>query len=161
MTVWVRRTDGWDSSYHAMVSKRGSHSEYNLYLSPSNGKAYCYIKASDGTTTNAATTGTIADDTWVHLATTIDDMTLKFYINGSLDSTHTIASGSKESQSEPFGVGAISGSGGEGFQGYLDQVSVWNRALTADEISKIYNSGDGYADLNALTDKGWIERGTA
>ena len=111
---------------------------------------------------NVSTSGTIADDTWVHLATTIDDMTLKFYINGSLDSTHTLTTGSKQSQTEPFGVGAISGSGSEGFQGYLDQVSIWNRVLTASEISTIYNSGNGVTDLNeALTEKTWIERGTA
>jgi len=164
VTLWVRRIDGLDSDYHAMVSKRsGSSSEYNLYLSPvSSGvsKAYVYITAG-GSTTNVATDSGIPDSTWTHLAVTISGSVLKFYINGSLDATRDVTSGSKGTISQPFGLGAISGSGTEGFQGYLDQVSIWDRALTAGEVSKIYNGGDGVADLNALTDKGWVERGTA
>ena len=80
---------------------------------------------------------------------------MKYYINGALDSTHDLNGAKGTLANQPFGVGAISGTGTEGYQGYLDQVSVWNRALSASEISTIYNSGTG------KNIAGWIERNTA
>ncbi|WP_346855974.1 LamG domain-containing protein [uncultured Draconibacterium sp.] len=40
------------------------------------------------------------------------------------------------------------------FQGGLDQVAIWNRALTSEEILQLYNSGNGlpYSEWNILTD---------
>ena len=158
VTLWVYRTDGLDSSYHAMVSKRsGGNSEYNLYLAPvSSGVSKPDLYITMGSSTfNGSATGAIPDSTWTHLATTIDGDVMKYYINGALDSTHDLNGAKGTLASQPFGVGAISGTGTEGYQGYLDQVSVWNRALSASEISTIYNSGTG------KNIAGWIERNTA
>ena len=158
VTLWVYRTDGLDSSYHAMVSKRsGGNSEYNLYLEPvSSGVSKPHLYITMGSSTfNGSATGAIPDSTWTHLATTIDGDVMKYYINGALDSTHDLNGAKGTLASQPFGVGAISGTGTEGYQGYLDQVSVWNRALSASEISTIYNSGTG------KNIAGWIERNTA
>ena len=59
VTLWVYRTDGLDSSYHAMVSKRsGGNSEYNLYLEPvSSGvsKPHLYITMGSSTFNGSAT----------------------------------------------------------------------------------------------------------
>ena len=158
VTLWVYRTDGLDSSYHAMVSKRsGGNSEYNLYLEPvSSGVSKPHLYITMGSSTfNGSATGAIPDSTWTHLATTIDGDVMKYYINGALDSTHDLNGAKGTLASQPFGVGAISGTGTEGYQGYLDQVSVWNRALSASEISTIYNSGTG------KNIAGWIERNSA
>ena len=158
VTLWVYRTDGLDSSYHAMVSKRsGGNSEYNLYLEPvSSGVSKPHLYITMGSSTfNGSATGAIPDSTWTHLATTIDGDVMKYYINGALDSTHDLNGAKGTLASQPFGVGAISGTGTEGYQGYLDQVSVWNRALSASEISTIYNSGTG------KNIAGWIERNTS
>ena len=158
VTLWVYRTDGLDSSYHAMVSKRsGGNSEYNLYLEPvSSGVSKPHLYITMGSSTfNGSATGAIPDSTWTHLATTIDGDVMKYYINGALDSTHDLNGAKGTLASQPFGVGAISGTGTEGYQGYLDQVSVWNRALSASEISTIYNSGTG------KNIAGWIESNTS
>ena len=158
VTLWVYRTDGLDSSYHAMVSKRsGGNSEYNLYLEPvSSGVSKPHLYITMGSSTfNGASDDPIPDSTWTHLATTIDGDVMKYYINGALDSTHDLNGAKGTLANQPFGVGAISGTGTEGYQGYLDQVSVWNRALSASEISTIYNSGTG------KNIAGWTERNTA
>jgi hypothetical protein len=40
-------------------------------------------------------------------------------------------------------LGNISAAGGEAFLGTLDEVGVWNKALTSTEVSSLYNSGSG------------------
>jgi hypothetical protein len=66
-----------------------------------------------------------------------------------------------------------SSTGSEVFDGKIDEVSIWKRALTTDEISTLYNSGTGKTLLEAKggatwfptfqdhfkTDKGWAETG--
>jgi len=34
------------------------------------------------------------------------------------------------------------------YSGYIDQIGIWNKALTTDEITELYNSGDGLAYTN-------------
>jgi len=159
--VWVRRLDGIDDDYHGIISKRGSYSDFHMYLKPTTGHFQVYINNTGGTT-NPSSTGTIANDTWVHIAVTITGTTMKFYINGLLDSTHTLASVSSQESNTPFAIGARSGSS-EGYHGYLDQIGIWNRVLTIEEIDDIVDpTGDGENDgIPDLTVSSWKEKGTA
>jgi Concanavalin A-like lectin/glucanases superfamily/Immunoglobulin domain len=75
--------------------------------------------------------------TWTHLAGTFDGGTYRFYTNGVLIGT---ASGSLgPANSSPLTIGAVSGC--SFFPGLLDEVSIYNTALSASEISAIYNAG--------------------
>ena len=161
VAFWLYRTDGVDGNYHAMVSKRtGSNSEYNLYLEPTSGKARLYITMG-ACDFNNATTATFANATWYHLVTTLDGEVMKFYVNGSLDSTHDLDCTRSTLSSQPFGIGAISANGAEGFVGYLDEVSIWERVLSTDEIGTLYNGGTGATIETATTTDTWKEKGTA
>ena len=70
--------------------------------------------------------------TWAHLAETYDGSSLRLYVNGTLVAT-TSAPGSLASSS---GVLRIGGNNiwGEWFNGWIDEVRVYNRALSAGEI---------------------------
>jgi hypothetical protein len=93
---------------------------------------------------DAMTWGGEADlplNVWTHLASTFDGTTLKIYINGSLAAISPGTLG--PSFPVPFKMGDLGtcGSFGTGFVGLLDEVSLYNRALTAEEIQAIYSAG--------------------
>jgi hypothetical protein len=64
----------------------------------------------------------------------------KIYINGVLNSETTI-SGQTPANSNPLRFGADSFLSGAFFKGSLDDIAIWNRALTPQEITQLYNQG--------------------
>ena len=73
-----------------------------------------------------------------------------FYVNGVQQGTTQTAVVNSLSQSDTnnFFTGAYSTNGGTTanaafFDGKMDEVGVWNRALSANEVSQLYNGGSG------------------
>lgn len=75
---------------------------------------------------------------WTHLAGTFDGSTFRFYVNGLLVSS---AAGSLGSHAGSGIEIARSGTCGGLFQGLIDEVAIFNRALSAAEIAAIYAAG--------------------
>ena len=86
---------------------------------------------------------------WTMVTITYDGSYVYIYVNG-VYKAKTAATGNIQA----FGGGGIGplylgteteGSGGssDSFGGYIDEPSIWNRALTANEITELYNGGAG------------------
>jgi hypothetical protein len=86
----------------------------------------------DGTIREAGATNSVAVDRWSYVAVTYDDTTLRLYVNGSQVSSHA-ASGAIQISDNPLWIGG-NRPYGEHFQGLIDEVRVYARALRADEI---------------------------
>ncbi len=87
----------------------------------------------------------VSTNTWYHAVATRDSSGLmSLYLNGELKGTAE-ASGANTSSGAPFVLGAWDDRFGvtELFNGILDEVSVYNRALSADEVRKLYNAPGG------------------
>jgi hypothetical protein len=76
---------------------------------------------------------------WHHVAVTRDATTWKFYIDGSAAGTTSTAS--PLTPTSDFQLGRDTSN--RYFGGDLDEVGFWTRALSASEISQLYNSGAG------------------
>jgi len=84
----------------------------------------------------------IATNTWTHVLFTYDSADIRIYINGVLDKT-TVATGAVSytvTQSLTLGKRAVSGISSP-FNGLLDDVRIYNRALTSNEVSYISSGG--------------------
>ena len=79
-------------------------------------------------------TTTLPLNSWTHVAVTYDGKELRLYLNGIL-LKEIAATGVLSATPVPLHLGADSG-GGSLFNGILDGVMLWNRALTAEEIGK-------------------------
>ena len=66
---------------------------------------------------------------------------VKFYVNGQLKETSAITYGPTAQSTTNFNVGGHSGSTGQYLNGYIDEVKVYNYALTDSEIALDYNHG--------------------
>ena len=87
-------------------------------------------------------TGNFPDGTWVHLAIVRDGADFTFYVDGNLvNSTPvTIPSGDMPTAAMPFFVGGEPGaSATEHFKGGLDDVVIYNKALSPSEVVSVMN----------------------
>lgn len=88
-------------------------------------------------------TGTVSPDQWVFLTYVGTGTSLKLYINGTLAATATTtATAGYGTSPYPFiFTGDTSGNGDASIAGYLDEVAMFNRALSDNEISALYSTG--------------------
>jgi hypothetical protein len=98
-------------------------------------------------------------NTWVHLAGTYDGQNINLYVNGNRVASKALASSSFINGNSLFIAGTpicigfpsntslrecndfpSSWLSKEGFPGKIDEVSIWSRVLTAEEINTIYKA---------------------
>jgi large repetitive protein len=86
-------------------------------------------------------------NTWVHLVETFDGTTLRLYVNGAQAASGAVA-GYTANTGAPLLIGVSDyGSGAtEPYPGVVDDVAVYNSALTAAKIRTHYNTGRCYKD---------------
>ena len=83
-------------------------------------------------------TGALTTNTWTHLASTYDGATLRLYVNSAQVSSQ-LPSGPMATSTNPLQIGG-DGIYGQYFQGTIDEVRVYNRALSASEIQRDMNA---------------------
>lgn len=102
-----------------------------------------------GTMYYAYTNATFSVDTWYHLVGLCQGVgsPLKLYVNGS--QTNCVNSSNLaypiDIRSYAIRMGAATSSAGDTLDGLMAEVGFWDRVLTADEITWLYNSGSGRA----------------
>jgi len=107
--------------------------------------AYISSDGTSGTTTKAIGATDITDTNWHHCCVVYNDTDIRIYLDGSLDSngasnpiSHTAGIYAGTAQ---FGVGNLADTLGEAFDGLMDEVIVFNRALSSSEVSDIMTNG--------------------
>jgi hypothetical protein len=80
----------------------------------------------------------LAGGTWVHIATTYDGTTQRFFVNGVEQSNAAVA-GPIDTGAGALRIGGNDVWAGEYYNGLIDEVRIYNRALTAAEINAIRN----------------------
>jgi len=94
------------------------------------------IRAGGSTATLVASSGTLATNTWYHVATTYDGATIKLYLNGVLVGSTNKTGALNTSSAVGVDIGRNPDSYGY-LSGKLDDMRVYNRALTASEITTL------------------------
>ena len=87
-------------------------------------------------------TSNIDVSSWTHVVVSYDGNTLKLYLNGSLDFENEITDDFPETPSSSAFIGNSWGSNNDLFPGRIDDIGIWNRALTETEIQALYNETD-------------------
>ena len=140
--VWIKRT-GSLPTYDAMLSKsNGSEWDYLLYFNAST--SHLRFFSSVGADINWTSTSTITDAKWHHVAVTRIGSAWSLYIDGKVD-----ASGSDgtalSNNTYPLVIGRLSAaSTTSGVDGFMDDIRLYNRGLSAQEIAI---SAAGYSPL--------------
>ena len=99
------------------------------------------LRANDGggvSTVNS--TNQVTLNTWSHTCFSFNHQTgeARLFIDGKFEDSGTLSTGGFSNPSNPLGIGGTSDSGSTGtryFDGSIDEVAIWNDALTDTEIS--------------------------
>lgn len=93
------------------------------------------VAVGDGKAYNVSQGGVLPVKQWCHVAVTCDGKSIVYYLNGAalMSVRQTVTPVTK---GVPLAIGKDCGLGPDFFNGIIDEVSVYNRALSADEIAK-------------------------
>ena len=119
--------------------------DFCTFYVKSNGKLAAYITTTlpnalsiDGTNTTTLSTGT-----WYMLSFTYSNTAGGVvYVNGASDGTFA-AGNPLNTNGNQFFIGYQQTYSNRYFNGAIDEVGVWSRALSSTEIAALYNSGSG------------------
>jgi len=95
---------------------------------------HCLI---DGTWYHADGCTQISLGEWHHIIGTFDGSTIRVYVDGVEDGNYSI-SGTIDSATHPLLIGKGAGGYGRYFNGTIDEVRIYNRALSEEEIKWLY-----------------------
>lgn len=88
---------------------------------------------------------TLLANTWYHVTAVLDNNNVTFYVNGVNRGTITHTTGGLANTDDPYQIGASTSNGSSTltfpFNGKLDDIRIYSRVLSADEITRIYNTG--------------------
>jgi hypothetical protein len=133
LSAWVKPSS--QATWWQDVVYKGDDDYYLEGSSPSGG-----APATGGTFAGGPLYGTGAPPVgaWTHLAVTYDRTTLRLYVNGAQVASRARTKAMVTS-SHPLEIGG-DGIYGQFFQGVIDEVRVYNRALSASEIQSDMNT---------------------
>jgi hypothetical protein len=135
ITAWIKAIQS-RSNYRVILSKGPKNTgHYEIYLNISTGELKFYSND-----IGDIGSGRIVDDNiWHHITVTYNGANMKFYVDGNLESSPS-ASGSITSENEIFYIGRQIIDLSMPFNGLIDEVAIYNRALTDEEIWQLYQN---------------------
>ena len=144
---WVKTTaSNYGNVIHVSQSSDGSGwcVSFVTYNSPGNLQAHSW----NGAPVTATGATTLSAGNWYHFVNTWDSSGgLRIYVNGVLDGATSqstfSASGGSDYVFAGLGDSTCAGSTGNYFNGSMDDVRIYNRALSANEVQQLYNSTKG------------------
>ncbi len=132
-SAWVRINKLTGAETQTIIEKNGN---WKMYIDGDRTVRFTPTGLDDTFPSGTATA--ITDYNWHHVAFTYDGTNMRTYLDGNLQTTDT-ASGSMTLNNKGVYIGMSAGSSNP-FNGSIDEVMVWNRSLTTNEINNLYKS---------------------
>ncbi|MBA3575476.1 MAG: LamG domain-containing protein [Pseudonocardiales bacterium] len=123
-----------------ILKERPNGLSYALYASDPSSKPNTYVSLG-GADRDATATTALPLNSWSHLAATYDGATLRLIVNGTQVASQAVT-GNLTASTGALRIGGNS-LWGEWFSGLIDEVRIYNRALTAAEVTTDMNAAVG------------------
>jgi len=135
LSVWVKPLN---VNPGEIVSKRS----YGGYRLAYHNKRFMLSVATETNPPTDCVSGIHESGDWHHVVGTYDGSTMTIYVDGKLEGFKGW-SGDIVIRSDPLYIGrrVIGGKDGFYFNGAIDEIRIYNRALTEDEIKELYQQG--------------------
>ena len=134
------------ASTQVLISKDWATRCFNLRLHSDGTLKFNVGNGLGGGSTNATaqSSGTYNDGNPKHVVATWDNATLSIYVNGNLDGTATLAGGAIPNTADFLALGCYSDGGSNRGKTVLDgdlyRARLWNKALSSEEVTSVYES---------------------
>ena len=134
MAGWIK-ADSWGSGTDVdIIARKGEDNPNNYQLAIADGLATLYLDDGDGSGYRGDTL--LNTGQWYHVAATWDGTTVRVYVDGVLDNDPPDSRGGTiDTDTRPFYIGGRSGA--DLLDGILDDIRIYNRALSEAEIKNV------------------------
>ena len=139
VSAWIKSSN--TSDFQMIIGKFVSGSRQVQFRTETNGKIRLILYKSSTVNSLLDSTGTVLDGNWHHVAFTYNSSGINLYIDGSASGSNTTNITPVQASTDNFMIGARKISTPEKFfNGSIDEVAVWNTALTSTQVSEIYSA---------------------
>jgi hypothetical protein len=148
--VWARVTGG--SSYRSPLTSRGDGPQvgYTFYAEPGNTWQF-WVGASEPAGWSALQGPAVAPNSYAHLVGGYDGTNVFFYVNGVLQAQRAVVFAQNTLNPLRIGGGATEGDGNFFFEGDVDEVAIFDKALPEERILAHYVAGFPLTTPPAIT----------
>ncbi len=164
VSFWMKTaaTKSPQGSMYLIDSGAGTESKRGFYCNTVQGSLYCAVRQT-AAIYKVAASNVIPLNSWKYVTLTFDDDNdeLKLYVDGALIKTGTEQQTSGTTYASAKTIIGATTTGQLLFNGSMDEIAVWDRALSAGEIKSLYDSGaTGMCSITAFVcGNGMIEAG--
>ena len=145
LVAWVWADPAMEGTLNSrVIAKAGAGGARSWSLNIENaGLPATFQIAADGNTNLSATGKGVASGEWAHLAGVFrPGEASEVYLNGELSgSNNDVPDEMFSANNLPVVIGARNACGNCGWLGYIDDVAVWSRALSTDEVKSVMERG--------------------
>ncbi len=136
-TILGRNLDDGPNRYGYNIGVFGGSS---WELSPDEGLRYGFKSVVNSPPTDVDMGGSVPVSAWHHYVAVKDsvDQEIRFYLNGSIVGTQALEIGPTLALDAKTMIGIYRPNGAHAFTGYIDDVGIWNRALSPTEIQTLF-----------------------
>ena len=151
VSFWLKSTQASDYIHIVSNCLVGGSNYYGYYVGMMTDNIRFQLFYGDTTSSPLDGTRVINDGVWHYITATFDGTTQKLFVDGTLDNSRASAAISYGGAAAP-GFGAYIAGDSNKYSGSLDDVAIFSRALTSDEIYSLYKTGvkklNGQVNLN-------------
>ncbi len=143
ITAWFQTRDVADAEGMSIMSKRLAWQQgdaYNLFIWTGQ-----TVRARVNGAGEIVTTTAIQDDTWYHIAYVFDAdagaEAVKLILDGVVETVGAHPGPEVIADESPVWIGELDPNRGFAWNGLIDEVTMWNRALSEEEIEELRDTG--------------------
>lgn len=142
ISAWInlKSYEGTNNTGSIILSK-GNYPAYNYRIATTTDGYFDVASNIGGTFVYIATSNQPSLNTWYHVTGVSDGSYLKLYINGQGIGSTNLPSTTIQQNNNDLIIGKYGGANGYEFDGLIDEVKIYNYALSADEVKQDYNQG--------------------
>lgn len=142
LSAWVNPASLGESSFGRIIDKSSGGSAENGYHLRMDADNKAYIRINVGSSFTSSN-NSVPFGKWTHLLVTVTEGSLvTFYINGEVSGTPGTASAlSGITTTNPLTIGNRSGATDRTFDGKIDEVKIYNYAISSTEVKTEFNRG--------------------
>ncbi len=155
VAAWVLPNNYGQSGYARILHKGTDTTGYSVHLDSANGSLAYAAYGADVVRSN---TQVITLNAWQHVAVTYDAAAgvVKFYVNGLAAGTAAYTVSPKDSSTQPLLLGIKGGDTTRAFAGHIDEVRLYNTALSETDIAQIHQNDSRRYTLTVYSDNGVV-----
>lgn len=136
IAAWVR-TNSFGTGEQRFISKTGGSTTY--WSLGTNGTSLLFRLRAGGSNRTLTSPAILQANSWYHAVATYDGSTMRLYLNGAQVAATGKSGSLSTGGTSAVAIGRNPGSASQYFNGAIDDVRMYSRALTAAEVSALYN----------------------